>query len=201
MAQTNIAPSRRAVIAALAGTPMFLGTFGTAAASTGLAANLRPDTSAWDRALEEFRRVEAIHAAAYARHDEAEEAASDHIPERPGHLIDRHGLFMGMDRKQIEKALRWKGLSEPAIAAAADEMAAYQQAWDAARRRFRVQETWAEAKKTNPAFDVARDALMKVAAPTTAALLVKMEISTISLDDEHAEATLTDARRLLAGEA
>ena len=39
---------------------------------------------------------------------------------------------------------------------------------------------------------------MQVPAPTLPALLEKMQIAAISLDDGHAAATLADARRLLA---
>jgi hypothetical protein len=39
---------------------------------------------------------------------------------------------------------------------------------------------------------------MEVPAPTVQALLVKMEISTMSGDEERAESTLADARRLLS---
>lgn len=52
-----------------------------------------------------------------------------------------------------------------------------------------------------PAYREARDRFMAVPAPHCRALLAKIEISTLSLDDDHAEAVLADARRLLSGEA
>lgn len=197
MASSTTTASRRAVLAALAGTPMFVGTIGEAIAATAAS----PNTAAWDRALVAFRQVESVHGAAWDRYFAAEEACSEQTPERIARYFDDYNLGIGMSREDVEYWLRAynTGRSEGRIdvARTADEFDAYQRRFIDARERFQVDRLYQEARAHNPTFAAARDALMQVPAPTLAALLIKIEHAAASLNEEHSEAMLADARRLL----
>ena len=60
---------------------------------------------------------------------------------------------------------------------------------------------WEAMRAACPAFHAARDAFMAVPAPHHRALLAKLEVACVSLDDDHATSALNDARRLLSAEA
>ena len=80
----------------------------------------------------------------------------------------------------------------------ADEFAANLKRSADLKKHFRVDEHWDRMKAYQPAFDEARDTIMKIPAPHVAALLIKIEIAAISLDHKHADLVLADARRLLS---
>ena len=112
---------------------------------------------------------------------------------------------MLMERGHIEGALaiystrqRVTGGVQIDAKQTADEFEAYRTRSADLRKAFRVEEYWNDSTAYRPTYFEARDRLMEVPAPDAAALLVKIEIAAVLLDDEHAETMLTDARRLLS---
>ncbi len=80
----------------------------------------------------------------------------------------------------------------------ADEFMAYKARSAEAKRLYRCKELAEQRSAYLPRYVEARDALIAVAAPDNGGLLTKLEIAAESLDDEHAESALADARRLLS---
>jgi hypothetical protein len=199
MATENATTSRRAVIAALAGTPLLVGTF--AAGIGEAAASPAVDRTAWDRVFASYQRARARFDALCARWEAEDEARGEALPERVDRYFDDYRLGMGMNRETVLFWLRIYA-SNPAhsldVEATADEFMEYQRLNAEISSRFRVDELYQEMSDYLPAFNEARNAMMEVPAPDKAALLVKIENASISLCEDHAEATLADARRLLA---
>lgn len=191
--------SRRTALAAIAG--------GTAIAAVPLAAaNLAPIGAArWDAALAAFREVERQHKVLWDRWEAACDAAADCTPERVARYFDDYRLGIGMSRNDVEYWLRLYNTGRTDrridVGSTADEFMTYQQKFLDAHERYQTDRLYNEAQAQNPAYQEARDALMAVPAPTIAALLVKIEIAAVSLDDDHADSMLADARRLLGREA
>lgn len=162
----------------------------------------RGDTSQWNAAYAAFRRTERRYDELCKHEDDANNAVADAQP-RVDRYFDEYGLNTAMAREQIESHLRFHAVATGKsidVDKETEAFAAYLAEGKALKARYRVDELGKARKAYYPTFLAARDALMRVPAPTTATLLAKMEIAAISLDDEHAEATLADARRLL-GEA
>jgi hypothetical protein len=198
--KTNTA-TRRGVLVALAGTAAFAGTFGTAIAAPAEAATTSPE---WERELAAFRKVEAAHDEIWSRWERAEELLSAAGPERIDRYFDDYKLGIGMKREAVVYRLKVYAASigeDMDIEGTADAFMTYQSECTAQREKFRTDAFFAAGKAHQPTFNRARDALMEIPAPNTAALLVKIEIAAASLDDDHAEAMLADARRLLGGRA
>lgn len=137
-------------------------------------------------------------------HDAADEAAEAALPRVDG-FFDEYRLGMSMKRDAVEFHLqlyntreRVAGKPQIDIAATAEEFERYRREHEAIARRFRVKELDQRCQQCLPTYRSARDALMAVPAPDQAALLIKMEIATVPLDEEHAESALADARRLLS---
>ena len=155
---------------------------------------------AWDEALAEFRHVDVTFKALIDRHDAAQEAAAVAHP-RVGRYFDKYRLGMSMDRERVVYWLRCYELTTKTkvdVQATADEFMAYQLAAKEATDRFGVGRTDERVEEFRPVYFRTRDRLMAVRAPDNAALLVKIEMATTSLDEDHAESTLADARRLLS---
>lgn len=184
-----------AVAGAAAATP-FIG------ASVAKAATA--DTRAWDMVYPEWEAVRQKFDALVNRFDAAEEAYGDASP-RVDRYFNDYGFNMGMERGHMEGALamyntrmRVAGRPKVNVQQVADEFDAYRRRDADRRKHFRVNEYWDAVTAYRPTFFEARDRIMDVPAPTIAALLIKIEIAAISLDDDHAGAMLADARRLLS---
>lgn len=198
MTDARLTTTRRAVLTAALALPA-----AGIVASIPTAAATSVDTAAWDRALAAYRSAEAIFRTAHDAFHEAEEQASAFVPPRPDKLIDEYGLFFSMKRDRIEQTLRYHLPNDDQVAERtriADQFESHERQSKDAARRFDTQGLWRQAKLTDPAFHATRDALMQVPAPTLAALLIKIEIAGISLDEEHGDAMVADARRLLSRE-
>ena len=138
------------------------------------------------------------------RFDTVEEAYGDASGPRPGRYFDDYNLNMSMERGHVDGALtiyntrqRINGGVQIDVKQVADEFEAYRRRNADLRKQFRVDEYWDQAKSYRPTYYEARDRLMEIPAPDVTALLAKIEIAAVSLDDGHAEAMLADARRLL----
>ncbi|TMJ19544.1 MAG: hypothetical protein E6G92_07145 [Alphaproteobacteria bacterium] len=160
-----------------------------------------PDRRDWDQALATFREVESDHDRLWGRSERADEAAEANRPARIARYFEDYRLGIGMKRQDVESRLRAynTGRSEGRIdvARTADEFDAYQRQILEVNERFQTDRLFNEASAHNPIYKAACDALMSAPAPHTAALLIKLEIAAISLDDEHMESAVADARRLL----
>lgn len=203
MATHQYTPSRRTILAAFATAPA-IGGIAASLAAIEPAEAATVDRRAWDRALAAFRKVDAVHDDLWGRWEAACEAMDESTPERVDRYFDEYKLGMSMSRDDVEFWLRsYVGRTGKRIdiARTADEFADYQRVHREARERFQTEQLYEAAKAHNAAYYRARDTLMAIAAPTVPALLVKIEIATTSLDDEHAESMLADARRLLARSA
>lgn len=193
--------SRRAILAgALIAAPA-VAALATSTRGFPLAVN----TAAWDQTLAAFRKVEMTHDALWDSWERADEAVGDNTPDRVDRYFDDYRLGIGMKRDAVEYWLNaynvGRGEGRIDVARTADEFDAYQRQTLDARERFQTDRRYKEASGHNPVYQAARDALMEVPAPTIAALLIKIEIAAVSLDDDHGQSTLSDARRLLSGEA
>ena len=175
-----------------------------AMSAPAIARGLPTSRSAWDKAFANWSAVQGKYDALCDRFDTAEEAYGDASGPRPGRYFDDYNLNMSMERGHVEGALaiyntrqRITGGVQIDVKQVADEFEAYRRRNTDLRKHFCVDEHWEQAKAYQPTYYEARDRIMMVAAPDVAALLVKIEIAAVSLDDEHAEAMLADARRLL----
>jgi hypothetical protein len=189
--------SRRNVLTALIALPALASCATPAAAATPAA-----DTRHWDAALAEYRRVFDAHSAAWDAYWTAQEAAFDDSPPFPEHLSKRFFLTPSMEPDMVKIFVRTAAdvPGQPFdIDAVVAEWEAHRSGRAAANAFHRTVELDAAATAWSVPFHTARDGLMAIPAPTTAALLVKIEIASTSLDDDHADATLADARRLLGG--
>ena len=204
MASTNITLSRRQALAGLS-------IIGAAVAAPAMGATLaRPaigDTREWDPAFAQWSAAKAQFDALCDRFNLADEALGDASP-RVDRYFDEYRLNTLMERGHVEGALgmyntrqRLTGGAKIDVQTVADEFVAYLRRGAELRKRFRVDEYWSEVQAYRPTYFEARDRIMGVPAPHVAALLVKIEISAISLDEEHANAVLADARRLVGREA
>ena len=169
-----------------------------------VAKSLPTSRSAWDKAFANWSAVQGKYDALCDRFDTAEEAYGDASGPRPGRYFDDYNLNMSMERGHVEGALaiyntrqRITGGVQIDVKQVADEFGAYRRRNADLRKHFRVDEHWEQAKAYQPTYYEARDRIMMVAAPDVAALLVKIEVAAVSLDDEHADSMLADARRLL----
>ena len=163
----------------------------------------RPSQAAWDSALARYRIADATYDALIDRSDAAEHAAGLAQP-RIDRYFDDYGLGMGMDRDSVVRRLHTYALCRNDainVQATADEFMAYQQRHDELCQQFKTKELNQRCKEYLPVYERARDDLMRLPAPDTDALLVKMGIAAMSLADEHATLALADAHRLLAGRA
>jgi hypothetical protein len=172
------------------------------------------DRGRWDAALAHYRRIDAEYDRICDAADAAGEAVAAAHP-REDRFFDEYDLGMGMSRDRavhsasysiFRRELRDRPLPDAAAARAeaqrvADEFMAYQAEHQRLQRLHHLPELEKQVKAYRPRYWGARDALMRVPAPDTDALLVKMEIAAMSLDDEHAESALADAKRLLARRA
>ncbi len=159
------------------------------------------DRDAWDNVLANYRDAAAVHKEVWDRFEAAEEAVDACTPERVDRYFEDYGLGIGMKRDDIEFWLRryvTRTCEKLDVQAVADEFDAYQAETIAARERFQTDNLYQEGKAINPLFSAARDQLMRCPAPDQSSLLLKIEVASISLDDEHASHMLADARRLLA---
>lgn len=162
-------------------------------------------TDTWDQALAAYRKIEARYDELCDDCEAADNAVHEVIPERVDRYFYDYKLGIGMTREAVLFWLAHYNLGASSSAKidagrTADEFMGYQQNILDARKRFRTEELDEARRAYFPTYTEARDALMKVPAPTAAALLVKMEIAAVSRDDAHAESTLADARRLIGGE-
>lgn len=157
---------------------------------------------AWNEALARFRTVDAVHDELARRWEDACNEADEATPDRIDRYFDTFKLGIGMKRDDVEFWLRQyvaRTGDVIDIAGTADDFDQYQQLILAARERFEVERLWRELRAHQPDFDRARDDLMAVPAPDHEALLIKLQITAMSLDEDHAESTLADAKRLLRG--
>jgi len=169
-----------------------------------IAKTLPASRAAWDSAFAHWSIVQAKYDAVCDRFSAAEEAWGDAQP-RIDRYFDVYGLNTRMERGHVEGALqmyntrqRVGGGTQIDIQQVADEFGAYLKRSADLRRHLRVEEYWDRSEAYRPTYFEARDRLMNIPAPDLAALLVKIEIAAVSLDDEHADSMLTDARRLLS---
>jgi hypothetical protein len=179
---------------ALASAAITLPAAAIAKASTG------PSRRAWDKAVAEFRHVDSTFNALIDRSDAAQEAAGEAHP-RVDRYFDEYRLGMGMSRDRVVYWLHHYALDAKSnidVQATADEFMAYQDEARKVSERFSVKRLDEACEAYRPTYFQARDALMAVDAPDSAALLVKIQLAAQSLDGDHAESTLADARRLLA---
>jgi len=189
--------TRRAILGAIACAPA------AAILAAPLPRSASPDQSAWSAALAAYRKADREYDAAWDRYYRIEEAASAVTPDRPNHLFDKLHLSMSMSRHDAEAMIRYHVLStgeQIDIAATVDGFERYQAAVAEVRQRFNLAEESAKAQTLSEPLHAARDALMATPAPDTAALLIKIEITSHCICEEHAVITLADARRLLRGE-
>lgn len=190
----------------------------------GALALVTTDRSAWDSALARYQHAKSTFDRLWEEASAAEESWDAACP-REARYFDKYNLGIGMNRERAFSELRYQlcqraGINGLVISPPqrrkeceakldaigkeaeriADEFMTYQQRHADTKRSCRVEETTDAAHDYGEQhFFPSREALMRLPAPDQAALLVKMEISTRSLDDEHAESTLADARRLLSG--
>ena len=204
MASKNIILSRRQALAGLS-------IIGAAAAAPAMGATaLRTaisDTRDWDAAFAQWSSVHGRYDALCDRFNAAEEAHGEAHP-RVDRYFDDYRLNTVMERGHVEGSLsmynnrqRLTGGAQIDVQQVADEFFAYLKRNADSREHFRLEESWGRVQANRPAYFEARECIMGVPAPHLAALLVKIEISAISLDEGHAEAVLADARRLLGEEA
>ena len=199
-ANSKTRPTRRQMLAGMA---IAGATASTPFIGASIAKSATADTLAWDAALPRWKAVEQTYDAICDRHDAVEEAYGDASP-RIDRYFDDYGLNTSMERGHVEGALtiyntrmRLNGAAKVDVAKVADEFDAYQKRDADLRKHYRVDEYWDAVTAYRPTFFRARDRIMEVPAPHVAALLVKIEIASISLDNNHADAMLADARRLL----
>lgn len=188
--------SRRNVLTALIALPAL-----ASCASPAVAAPAA-DTRHWDAALAEYQRVHAAHSAAWDAFWTAHEAAIDDSPAYPEHLAKRFFLTPSMEPELVRALVRTAAdvVGAPFdIDAVVAEWEGHRKGREAANAFHRTKELEAAAKSWSIPFHTARDGLMAIPAPTNAALLVKIEIASHSLDEDHGESTLADAQRLLGG--
>ena len=158
----------------------------------------------WEEALAHYDRVRSVHSALWGLSDAAQEAVEATTPDRIDHYFDVYGLGIGLSKPRIEEALKhyvWRTGNQLDVAKVASDFDAYQTLFIAARERFETDRLYRQASDHNATFSAVRDRLMAIPAPDTAALLLKIETAAVSLDEEHADSVLADARRLLASEA
>jgi len=156
----------------------------------------------WDAAFALYREANSHFDEAIDRHAEAEGLAGAACP-RVDVFFDKYRLGMGMNRSRVVENLQYYNVRNDRanridVEAVADDFMAFQERSKAAEQRFCVGELEEAIEASRPAFHETREALMRVSAPDTAALLVKIEIAFCSLDTDHADSTLVDAKRLLA---
>ncbi len=189
-----VSTTRRAILGAIACAP----------AAAILAAPLpKSGHSEWNAALAVYKDADRKFDAAWDRYNQIEDMAAAATPNRPDHLFDTLNLNMSMSRREAEAMLQFHMLNtvdQIDIAATLNELDAYRAAMEAARKSFNLADEQAAASALSEPLCLARDALMGIPAPDTAALLIKIEITSHCISDEHAEITLADARRLLVGE-
>ena len=202
MATSDHTLSRRQALAGLSMAGAVAATPAMAATATRSALG---DSSAWDQASAAWRLVDQKFDALGDRFDAAEEAWGDADGPRVDRYFEEYRLDTSMTRDQAESALkmfntraRLSGRAQIDATKIADEFAASLKRSADLKKHFRVDEHWDRMKAYQTTFDEVRDAIMKIPAPHVAALLIKIEIAAISLDDEHAESVLADARRLLS---
>lgn len=194
-----------------------------AAPTVALAKDVPVNRSVWDQAFARFQRVKAEYDRLCDAETAADEAAGETVP-REARFFDEYGLYMGDDREAAVRSITaacWtrdfggRGIPlyprhereayEAKLAEinaeaerVADEFMTFKARAEEAKRRYRCKELAAQRSAYLPRYQEARDALMVVPAPDNGALLTKLEIATESLDNEHAESALADARRLLS---
>ena len=169
-------------------------------AAAVMKASTGPSRFAWDKALAEFRHVDSTFNALIDRSDAAQEAAGEAHP-RVDRYFDEYRLGMGMSRDRVVYWLHHYVLGTKSnidVQATADEFMAYQDEARKVSERFSVKRLDEACEAYRPTYFQARDALMALSAPDNEGLLIKIELSMQSLDGDHAESTLADARRLLA---
>lgn len=176
---------------------------------------------AWNRALSEFRRVEARGDGMWKAWDDAE----TQLPERPESLQGLGAIAIRGNRENIRRDILFHlcqrdfpaggrvlypperkaeyGAHLDRLCSEADKLTddavAYGKRFDEVRRRLRIDELYGAATKyRDEVFFPARNALMAIPAPDARALLAKFEIAATSLEEEHLEGCLADAKRLLA---
>ena len=181
--------------------------FGLAAAAVAVPTSavaklaLGSDRSAWDAAFARYQRANAKHIALVDAHSQAEEAHSVAHP-RKDIFFDEYRLGIGMTYERAVETLNFYSIikKRPINAKAiAEEFMAYQHEDKELSRRFKLDELDdAVTEHLKSEYLPARDALMQLAAPDAAGLLAKIEIATVSLENDHAESMLADARRLLS---
>lgn len=156
--------------------------------------------TSWDEALARFREVDTAFNEALDRHSKAENSADDECP-REARFFDTYRLGMGMSRQRVIDELRWYSdrtggrINEHELA---DKFEAYQARSQEAAKRHSVDELDKRIDELKEPWRAAREAIMAIPAPDTAALLVKLDIAFTSLCTDHAEIAMADARRLLA---
>ncbi len=193
------------------------------AASTAARSSVESvDRSVWDKEFARFQRVKAEYDRLCDAETAADDAAGEAVP-REARFFEQYGLYMGNDRKAAVRAIthacyrrdlgqrgyplypqREREAFDAKMAEinaeaerVADEFITFKARTEEAKRRYRCKELAEQRSSYLPRYVEARDALIAVPAPDNAALLTKMEIAAESLDDEHAESALLDARRLL----
>lgn len=186
----------------------------TVALATPVIADPTADRTEWESAYANYRVVEARHNALGDAWEAAQEAADNATPDRVDRYFDEFNLGIGMSRRRVMPAithaivrrdypeghLLFREESAAVVDDAerlTDEFMGYQQKITDARERYQTEQRWDEMRAHQPKFEAARNAFMAVPAPDTDALLTKMEIAAVSLDDDHADSCLADAKRLL----
>ena len=220
--------TRRAVLGALAGTPVFAGTIGAAIAGIDPAHAAPADRSAWDRAFRAYEEAKAEDAAFNAVFEpmweqyDRERAAVPHITLRPDPYSGRRVPVTTADRMFVHEARKLVGEVEAGrtkldpipslqehlqlcrdVAAAADERDAK---IAAIRDRLGLDEAEDRWEALGERAYEAEWALMDMPAPDGAALLWKLEKlldverdgGTAGWSGEAVAQTMADARRLLS---
>ena len=161
-------------------------------------------TLVWDRAFGHWRAIQQKYDGLCDRFNAAEEAWGD-ASSRIDRFFEQYQLNTSMKRGYVEAQLklyntraRLTGGAKIDVQKVADEFDAYRKRSADLRAQFRVDEYWDQSAQYRPTYFEARDRIMQIPAPHVAALLVKIEIAAISLDNEHADLMLADAQRLLS---
>lgn len=214
MSKTNLNVSRRQALAGIG--------IAGAVATTPVAFAASPDRSAWNRAIARMEAAEAEErrtgAIMTAAHDAGEKACP-----RQDHFFRRYNLGVGDSREKNFRAAHMNIVIERTTASG--RVLTFDEARQATADAYRIvddfetycaksEAAFADYYRAEPIYDAAvarreaaREFVLTLPAPDEAALLRKLELLTVWLDEYDNEdkgrvnAVVSDARRILKGRA